>query len=99
MRFYDGLSDISEMSGLPSSWPTRVALQVDCLTVFGPLPAVMAAIRVENQLNLLRFMQVHCKTKVWIVFYFTQVVSTTPLHCSCVSKGQRRSENNEIIIP
>lgn len=43
---------LMEMSSSPCSLPTQAPSRLDCLIVFGSLPAVTAAATAENQLNL-----------------------------------------------
>jgi len=81
--------------GLPGE-PSRLG----CLMVFGPLPAVTAVTTAEIQLNLKKIYAPRsfiAKQKFGL-FFISSKWFQPPLHCNCVSEGQTRSENNEIII-
>lgn len=84
---------LEEMPGSLFSLPTQTPSRLDFLFVFGPLPAATAATTAENQLNLTG---IYGKQKFGLFFILSKW-HQPPLHCNCTSRGQRRSENNEII--
>lgn len=89
---------MKEMPSFLCSLPTKTPSRLHCLIVWS-FASSHGATPAENQLNLTGIYAPCSFTgkQKFRLFFILSKWHQPPLHCNCTSRGQRRSENNEII--